>query len=58
VINSQYQKPFIPVLCLWLKENEPIMIDVAKYISAMKIHGQDVTVTQTGPMINQLPLMI
>ena len=49
-IASQCQKPFVPVPCLWGKENEPVAI--ARYIQHMKMCNKDVTVAQTGLMIN------
>jgi len=49
-ITSQCQKPFIPAPCLWGKENEPVA--VARYIQHMNTCSKDVTVTQTGLIIN------
>ena len=49
-IASQCQKPFVPVPCLWGKENEPVAI--ARYIQHMKMCNKDVIVAQTGVMIN------
>jgi len=49
-ITSQYQKPFIPVPCLWGKENEPVA--VVRYIQHKNTCGKGVTVTQTDLINN------